>query len=297
MAIKRSDLAGGDDVANNMPGVVSDPMPVLMEKLRPWELRCHEAMRAKGLLMDAFQTRDRSIRGIYRAVRVPLANLRPNPWNPNGMDSFSKQALDQSLATNGQFYSVIVRPHPEEDGLFQIGDGEHRYSLMNGDVFCNVMLGYSSDEFRKLGLMGNHHGRNNQSKLAALLDGLDTRMARHDLEYAMPIQGADLDNLLEIARIDRAQQERGSSEPKDSDRDADSTEESGDVWEVFEVKVPGDMMPVLLRAFTAVEEERILNGDRAIAWGQVLESLSADYLAGYVARSHARLLPETQVAS
>lgn len=57
---------------------------------------------------------------------VPVAALRPHPFNPNRGD---EDALAASVDESGFYGAVTVRPHPDEADAFQILAGEHRWRL------------------------------------------------------------------------------------------------------------------------------------------------------------------------
>lgn len=57
---------------------------------------------------------------------VDVSRCRPHEHNPNRGD---EKALEESVDANGFFGAVTLRPHPDEDGAYQILAGEHRWRL------------------------------------------------------------------------------------------------------------------------------------------------------------------------
>ncbi len=57
---------------------------------------------------------------------TPLERVHNNPWNPNRMKDHEYEALVASLRRHGQVAPLVVRFHPEEEGQFELVDGEHR---------------------------------------------------------------------------------------------------------------------------------------------------------------------------
>lgn len=57
---------------------------------------------------------------------LPVTLLRPHPFNPNEGD---EDALAASVDETGFYGAVTVRPHPDEEGAYQILAGEHRWRL------------------------------------------------------------------------------------------------------------------------------------------------------------------------
>lgn len=71
------------------------------------------------------------------------------------------------------------------------------------------------------------------------------------------------------------------------DEDDKNDDESNNIsnnhsnWVTLTLKIPSEAMERIQDAYNLIEQERDgLNNDKPIAWGQVLESLAADYLAG-----------------
>ena len=61
------------------------------------------------------------------SIMVPIAQLRPNPWNPNSMDDSMLAMERASIEKFGFVSSLLVRE--AEDGEFEIIDGEHRWRI------------------------------------------------------------------------------------------------------------------------------------------------------------------------
>jgi len=61
-------------------------------------------------------------------MNVPIESVRPNPDQPRR--AFTQEALEElsdSIAEKGIIQPLIVRPDPQEEGLFQIVAGERRW--------------------------------------------------------------------------------------------------------------------------------------------------------------------------
>jgi len=59
---------------------------------------------------------------------VPLDRISPNPDQPRqAFDDAAIDELAESLRTQGVIQPLLVRPHPEEEGRFQIVAGERRF--------------------------------------------------------------------------------------------------------------------------------------------------------------------------
>jgi ParB-like chromosome segregation protein Spo0J len=68
----------------------------------------------------------------YPEVDIDL--LVPNTWNPNVLDKDGMKKLkvniQDTLDAAGTIPPVVVRPHPKQDGKFEIIDGYHRTEVM-----------------------------------------------------------------------------------------------------------------------------------------------------------------------
>ncbi|MFW6163072.1 MAG: ParB/RepB/Spo0J family partition protein [Planctomycetota bacterium] len=60
---------------------------------------------------------------------VPLDRLRPNPEQPRQVaDDEALEELTDSIRAQGVIQPLLVRPHPEGDGVYEIVVGERRYT-------------------------------------------------------------------------------------------------------------------------------------------------------------------------
>ena len=70
-------------------------------------------------------------------LRINLADLYPNPWNPHDMTEEEQNDLEQSVFEDGQWRSVVVVEMDQADefglpkGKYRIIDGEHLYDAVS----------------------------------------------------------------------------------------------------------------------------------------------------------------------
>lgn len=108
-------------------------------------------------------------------VIAPIANIKPNPWNPNKMDDFIYGKMKKTIQEQGLFGSIIVR---EWAGMYEIIDGEHRYKACCELGYKELPLenaGEMSDQDVKFWTMyfNNTRGRDDVLKRASILKQLD----------------------------------------------------------------------------------------------------------------------------
>lgn len=213
-----------------------------------------------------------------KTVDLPVDDLRPNPWNPNRMDERTLQATKESLATYGFVEPTLVRPHPDEEGAYQIINGEHRWKVapdLGYQVIPCVVATLSDTAARKLTIVLNEtRGEPDDHLLGTLLAELQKEEGE-GLRNALRYNDAEVDHLLALATA-----EVPDYEPEDTDQTDDAVK-----WAMFSARIPRDFLPVLEQCEEKVRE--ILEADgkdlhhmKLVRAGQVLEVLAAEYLAG-----------------
>ena len=63
---------------------------------------------------------------------VPLGDLLPHPLNSNVMPEDLREKLKAHIRRTGRYPFLVVRPHPEEPGHYQVLDGHHRVHVLRG---------------------------------------------------------------------------------------------------------------------------------------------------------------------
>jgi len=211
---------------------------------------------------------------VQRGIPVNKALLVPNNWNPNKTTARQQEAIAESLEKYEQILDLVVRPHPTLEGKYEIIDGEHRYQALTGDtVYVTVLDGLDDFSARKLTVILNEtRGQADKKELAELLAELTLEYEGAELQECLPYTADELTDLLKLAECDE-----GEGLELDNIVGTDPTENQ---FTKILCLVPNDAFDVVQQAYDLISQERSLNPDKKIAWGQVLESLSADYLAG-----------------
>lgn len=212
-------------------------------------------------------------RKIERSRLINTDFLDPNPWNPNKTSAKEQKAIAESLSTYSQVLDIIVRPHPDKKDRYQIIDGEHRYDEMSGEVYATVLHGLSDEDAKKLTIILNEtRGRADKIELAGLLSDLNKTLDLDDLGVGLPYDLGDLQELITLADVEWDDfNENFAAE--------EETPTSEDPWTTLTIKVPTESMDVINQAKTLINDQKDLHKNEAIAWGMVLECLSAEYLA------------------
>lgn len=110
------------------------------------------------------------------SIEFPIEVIQPNEWNPNVMTDEEYEKLKTSIElTKGRYLAdnpIMVRPI--DDGLYEIIDGEHRWSaavdLGYTSICCNVREGLDEETAMELCVVLNKdRGQINYFKLSKLL--------------------------------------------------------------------------------------------------------------------------------
>jgi hypothetical protein len=216
---------------------------------------------------------------VERGILIDIINIEPNPWNPNKTSERQQEAITESLNAYGQIIELLVRPHPEKKGKYQIIDGEHRLVSLSSKeqkVFVNIIHGLPNAEAKKLTIILNEtRGSADKIELAKLLEDINNDLGIETI-IGLPYSSNELDELIKLADIDWDNFAKGD----DSD-EFDENDPTTDPSELITVvaKISPDVMEKAQDVYNLVSEEmKGLNKDKAIAWGQVLESLVINYL-------------------
>ena len=215
---------------------------------------------------------------IERGVPVDASKVIPNPWNPNMTNEQQQRAIGESLGFYGQVQELLVREHPEKPGYYELLDGEHRLQELEQTVYVNVIHGLSDAEAKKLTIvMDGTKGEFDKVDLAKLLSDIQADMG-DETGLALPYSPEELDEIIKLAAVNW-DEFGGDANADEKVPDADGQK---DQWQTLkEIKLPVSAMERVQDAYNLIEQSRGgLPKEPGLAWGVVLESLAADFLAG-----------------
>lgn len=217
-------------------------------------------------------------RQIDRSVRIKAGLIHPNPWNPyaNKSDRL-QQAIAESINEFDQIQDLVVRPHPEIEGAYQILDGEGRHRTFNPDeeVYATVVHGLTDGQAKKITIvMDETRATADKIELAGLLAELAEDSSIEELLNGLPYNDSELQDLIKMSEVDW---DNFSQDFEPKPEESGSGDDEG--WRTVYAKVPVSVFDLLGQARSLVEQERRLHEKPEIAWGQVLECLTAEYLA------------------
>lgn len=136
---------------------------------------------------------------------VPVGKLVPHPANANVMPEEMRRKLAAHIKQSGRYPAVIVRPHPTQEGVYQILDGHHRVDVLRelgyAEVRCDVWGVTDREAKILLATLNRLEGQDMPLKRAQLIHELLGEMRLDDLAGLLPEdqrQIEDLHSLLEF---------------------------------------------------------------------------------------------------
>ena len=133
------------------------------------------------------------------AVMVPVEKLRPHPLNSNVMPEDLREKLKTHIHRTGRYPFVVVRPHPEEPGVFQVLDGHHRVEVLrelgHSEVRCDVWNVDDREAKLLLATLNRLQGQDIPLRRAQLIHELLGEMSLSDLGGLLPETDKQLEEL------------------------------------------------------------------------------------------------------
>lgn len=134
---------------------------------------------------------------------IATDQIYPNPWNPNKTSSKVDSAIRESIHSLGFIIPIVVRPHPQYHGMYQLIDGEHRLEAamdMEIDSIPAVVVDLSDIDAKKFTIIANEtRGKAEPLALAELLGEILNES--DDPFLGLPYNERDVEEM--IAEADR----------------------------------------------------------------------------------------------
>lgn len=130
---------------------------------------------------------------------IPLDDLVPHPLNTNVMPDDLRQKLRAHVKRTGRYPHLIVRPHPERAGKYEILDGHHRLDILrelgHTQVRCDVWEVDDREAKLLLATLNRLEGQDLPLRRAELVHALLGEMSLEDLAGLLPESGRQLEEL------------------------------------------------------------------------------------------------------
>src|SRR5262245_48462901 len=130
---------------------------------------------------------------------IPLEQLRAHPLNSNVMPEDLQAKLRAHIHRTGRYPFLIVRPHPEEPGAFQVLDGHHRVEVLRGlghtEARCDVWDVDDREAKLLLATLNRLQGQDSPIRRAQLVHELLGEIGVTDLAGLLPETDKQLEEL------------------------------------------------------------------------------------------------------
>src|SRR3989442_1264884 len=117
---------------------------------------------------------------------VPLDDLLPHPLNSNVMPPYLQAKLWAHIKRTGRYPFLVVRPHPDEPGKYQVLDGHHRVAVLRDlghtEARCDVWQVDDREAKLLLATLNRLQGQDLPRRRAQLLHELLSDTTAGDLE-------------------------------------------------------------------------------------------------------------------
>ena len=137
---------------------------------------------------------------------IPVELLVPHPENSNLMKAEMAQKLRRHIERTGRYEPLTVRPHPSEEGKFQVINGHNRLRVLKAlnHKTANCVIWNIDDGQTRLYLatLNRLSGSDVPERRAALLENLFGAFDADELSSLLPDSEKQLDELKRLSHIE-----------------------------------------------------------------------------------------------
>ncbi|MCK4414414.1 MAG: ParB-like nuclease domain-containing protein [Candidatus Eisenbacteria sp.] len=130
---------------------------------------------------------------------IPLGDLEAHPLNANIMPADLREKLQAHIRRTGRYPHLIVRPHPEAAGKYQVLDGHHRLDILkelgHSEARCDVWEVDDREARLLLATLNRLEGSDLPIRRAQLIHELLGEMSADDLGGLLPETDRQLEEL------------------------------------------------------------------------------------------------------
>src|SRR2546422_8362532 len=130
---------------------------------------------------------------------VPLDDLLPHPLNSNVMSADLQAKLRAHIKRTGRYPFLVVRPHPDDAGKYQVLDGHHRVAVLRDlghtEARCDVWQADDREAKLLLATLNRLQGQDQPRKRAELIHELLGEMSLDDLAGLLPESDRQIEEL------------------------------------------------------------------------------------------------------
>lgn len=140
-------------------------------------------------------------------VQIEVEAIEPNGWNVNRMSPGMMKKLAAYLKREGLVEPIVVRPHPQHDGRYEILGGFHRWTICKEQlgyqtVPCVVLTGLDDRRAKILSVnLNSMKGESVPSLLSNLLHDLEQEMPLDDMAFTLPYDANEIVDVLSLMQL------------------------------------------------------------------------------------------------
>ncbi len=133
------------------------------------------------------------------AQMVPLDDLVAHPLNANVMSEDLQAKLTAHIKRTGRYPFLVVRPHPDQSGKFQVLDGHHRVAILrelgHRQARCDVWDVNDREAKLLLATLNRLQGQDQPIRRAQLIHELLGDISVEDLAGLLPEADKQIEEL------------------------------------------------------------------------------------------------------
>ncbi len=133
------------------------------------------------------------------ARMIPIKDLRPHPLNSNVMPEDLREKLKAHIHRTGRYPFIVVRPHPDEAGCYQVLDGHHRVDVLRDlghtEARCDVWNVDDREAKLLLATLNRLQGQDSPIRRAQLIHELLGELNLGDLAGLLPETDKQIEEL------------------------------------------------------------------------------------------------------
>lgn len=139
-----------------------------------------------------------------RIESIGIEKLIAHPANPNRMSGGSFKKLASHIERTGNYEPAIVRPHPKQNGCYEIINGHHRVRALKklGRETCDCIVWQvdGNETLMLLATLNRLCGHDLLEKKAELIKALSERFSAKDLAKQLPDTKGAIERLKDLRK-------------------------------------------------------------------------------------------------
>jgi len=141
-----------------------------------------------------------------RLIEVRVEDLIPHPLNANVMSEDYLEKLARNIQREGDYPPLVVRPHPDRPGRYQLLDGHQRCEALRRmgyrEARCYLWPCDDAEALTLMATLNRLEGQDQPVRRAELLAELVGLIPEVDLSILLPESQSEIEALLGLMELD-----------------------------------------------------------------------------------------------